>query len=483
MNLKAMSIYIGHLLVMEGISMLPAVAIAGYNGERNALFGFAATILLLFLLGLPLSVQRKERSVHAREGFATVGLGWILISLFGALPFYISGGIPHFIDAVFETVSGFTTTGATILSDVESMARSLLYWRSFTHWLGGMGVLVLILAISSFSKGNGETFHLLRAESPGPSVGKLTPTIRQTARMLYLIYLVLTLLQTGLLMLGGMPFFDSLTNAFSTAGTGGFSIKNLSIEAYNSDYVELVIAIFMFIFGINFTVFYMLLLRQVKAVYRNEELRAYILLVVVCTLILAIDIQNIYPHLPEALLKSFFQVASIISTTGFSTADFNLWPMLARFMIILMMWIGACAGSTAGGVKVSRLLLLWKSLKCHMQIMLRPRAIRPVQVEGRTVSREVVSGVHAYLTAYVLIVFISIFLVTMDNYNLETNVSAVITCISNTGPGLDMVGPRGNFGFFSDFSKLIFSADMLLGRLEIFPMLLLFMPATWRKQA
>lgn len=485
MNFRAISIYIGHLIVVESLCMLPALAIAGQNGEQNVVRAFAIIILGLFCLGLPLArIKKRQKGVYAREGFVTVALGWVLISFFGALPFWVSGEIPRFIDAWFETVSGFTTTGASVLADVESFPRGLLYWRSFTHWLGGMGVLVFILAISSLSKGSGETIQLLRAETPGPAVGKLAPTIKQSARVLYTIYISLTILEIILLLCGGMPVFDSFCHAFATAGTGGFSVKNQSIGAYNSLYIEMVISIFVLLFGTNFGIFYMLLLKQFKSAFKNEELRLYLGIVAVSVLMISIDTyKTYYPTYGEALRKSFFQVASIITTTGFNTADFDRWPQLARYLLVMLMWGGACAGSTAGGVKISRALLMWKSLRSQLQVMLRPRALRPVRVEGKTVPEDILRGVHAYLIAYVFIALFSILLVTVDNVSMETYVTAAITCLSNSGPGLDRVGPFGNFAFFSDWSKFVFSINMLVGRLEIFPMLLLFSPNTWRRQA
>ncbi len=483
MNIRTIVIYIGNLLLWESVAMVPALGIAWYNNEKAAANAIAATIFLLVLVGLPLMrLKRQKTGFQAREGFITVALGWILISLFGALPFFLSKAIPNYIDAFFETVSGFTTTGASILQEIESMPRGLLYWRSFTHWVGGMGVLVLVLAFSSLAKGGG-ALHLMRAESPGPSVGKLTPTLRQTARILYSIYVVLTLVQIVLLLLGGMSLFDSACHTFGTAGTGGFSVKNLSVGAYQSTYIEIVIGVFMLLFGMNFAMFYLLLLRQFGAVWKNQELRLYLALAVFFTIIIAFNIWPQYGSFSQALLKSFFQVSSIITTTGFATADFNAWPQLARYSIVLLTFLGACAGSTAGGLKSSRVLILWQSLKSHMHIMLRPRAIRPVRVEGHTLEEEVVRGVHSFLAAYMFIALISMLLLSMDNFSLETTLTSVVTALGNTGPGLDMVGPRGNFFAFSPLSKLVLCADMLLGRLEIFPLLLLFSPATWRRQA
>lgn len=484
MNKRAISMYIGYLLCVEGVFMLPALAIAAYYKEQPSVKGFAITITILLVMATLLVRQkRSDAGVYAREGFVTVSLGWILISLFGALPFYISGAIPSFLDCWFETVSGFTTTGASILTNVEALPMGMLYWRSFTHWLGGMGVLVFMLAVAPLAKGSGETFHLLRAESPGPSVDKLAPTMRHTTRILYSIYIALTLLQIALLLLGGMPLFDSVVHAFGTAGTGGFSIKNASIGAYDSAYLQTVIGVFMALFGINFSVYYLMLLRQFRAAFRNEELRFYIGIMLVTTAVIAIDILPQYAELGtgKAVLDSFFQVSSIMTTTGYATVNFDQWPQLSRYLLVLLMVIGASAGSTGGGVKVSRLLILWKAVKSQMQTMLRPRAIRPVRMDGKPLSENVVRGTYAFTAVYACICLVSMLLLTLDDYSMETNVTAVLACINNIGPGLDMVGPTGNFSFFSPLSKIVLSFDMLLGRLEIFPLLLLFMPSVWHR--
>ncbi len=486
MNLRAISKYLGYLLLVEGLFMLPALAIALHYEEVPSVKGFLTAITVLLALSVLLIRQKRaDGGVYAREGFVTVSLGWVLISLFGALPFFISRAIPSFLDCWFETVSGFTTTGASILTNMEAMPKGLLYWRSFTHWLGGMGVLVFMLAVVPLSKGSGETFHLLRAESPGPSVSKLTPTMRDTARILYTIYVVLTVLQTVLLLLGGMPLFDSVTHAFGTAGTGGFSIKNASIGAYDSVYLQAVIGIFMALFGINFSIFYMLLLRQFKAAFRNEELRAYIGILLGTTALIALNILPRYAQLGagKAVLDSFFQVSSVMTTTGYATVNFDLWPQFSRFLLVLLMIVGASAGSTGGGMKVSRLLILGKALKSQMQTMLRPRAVRPIRIDGTTMNDGVVRGTYAFTAAYAALCLFSVLVITLDEHDLETTVTAVLACINNIGPGLGMVGPAGNFSFFSPLSKLVLSFDMLLGRLEIFPMLLLFMPSVWRRRA
>lgn len=484
MNLRAIAMYISHILLLEAAFMLPAVGIGIYRGEMSAVFGLGMAVALLLVAGLCLRRKGDNGNMYASEGFVVVALGWILLCVFGAIPFYLSGAIPSVIDSWFETVSGFTTTGATILTDIEAMPKSLLYWRSFTQWLGGMGVLVFMLAVVPLAKGKGETMHLMRAESPGPAVGKLTPTLRHTARILYLIYIGMTVLQVVLMLLGGMPLFDSVVNALVTAGTGGYGIKANSIAAYDSAYLQTVIAVFMMLFGINFSLYYLVLTKQARDAFKNEELRVYLLLIAAATLVIALDIFPYYDgNVGKAVLDSFFQVSSIITTTGFSTADYNLWPELSRYLLVLLMLCGACAGSTGGGMKISRMLILYKSLRAQLQRMLRPRSVKPVQLDGKNVSNEVVQGTHAFLVAYAVIVLASVLLLSFDEQSMETNIGAVVTSISNVGPGLDRVGPVGNFAFFSPLSKIVLCADMLLGRLEIFPLLLLFAPYTWKRKA
>lgn len=484
MNRRAIAYFLGQILRVEGLFMLPALGIALYEGHRSSILGFLITAALLLILGSILVRLRDQtgKGIYAREGFVTVALGWILISLFGALPFFISGATPAFIDAWFETVSGFTTTGATIFSAVEDLPKSILYWRSFTHWLGGMGILVFMLAIVPASKGSGEGFHLLRAESPGPQVGKLVPTMRASARILYAIYIGMTLLMIVLLLVGGMPLFDSITTAYATAGTGGFSITNNSIMAYDSHYLQGVVAVFMALFGINFTLFYLLLLREWKAVFRNEELLTYIGVLALPTIAITINILPLYGNnFLESLHHAFFQVSSIATTTGFASADFNAWPEFSRMMLVLLMVIGACAGSTAGGLKVSRVVILVKAIKNELAKLLHPRSVKVLRMDGKALEENVVHGVHAYLAVYCLICFVSMLLVSADNFDFTTSVTAVLACFNNVGPGLSQVGPMGNFGGFSPFGKLVLSADMLLGRLEIFPLVLLFSPSVWKK--
>jgi len=483
MNKRAVGYLSGRILLLEGIFMLPPLFLALFWGETKAATGFGLAVILTFFVGfLLLLCKEKEGNIlRAREGFATVSLAWIAISLFGALPFVFSGSIPNFVDALFETVSGFTTTGASILSDVEALPKSILYWRSFTHWLGGMGVLVFFLAVVPQSKGSGDALQLMRAESPGPQVSKLVPSLRKSARILYSIYIGLTLLEFLLLVLGGMPVFDSLLHTFGTAGTGGFGIKNASIGAYDSYYLQGVIGVFMVLFGINFTVFYLLLIRQFKQALHNEELWAYLGIVAVSTVVIAINILLMYGSLFESIHQAFFQVASIMTTTGYSTTDFNLWPELSRMLLVALMILGACAGSTGGGLKISRLVILLKSLKNELQRLMHPRSVKVIKLDGKMLDDTVTRNVNVFLVIYCAICGVSILLCSLDNMDFETTVTGVLACVNNIGPGLGLVGPTGNYGMFSDFSKIVLSLDMLLGRLEIFPLLLLFTPSVWKR--
>ena len=483
MNYKMMGKFLSQILMMEVIFMLPALLISIFDEEETATLGFVTAIAVTSLVALALYFicRKSENRFYAREGFVCVGISWIAISVFGCLPFLLSGEIPKPIDALFEMVSGFTTTGASILADVEALSRGILYWRSFSHWLGGMGVLVFLLALApNRESGSGFTMHLLRAESPGPDVGKLVPKMRTTARILYLIYIFLTVLDFLFLLAGGMPVFDSVCTAFGTAGTGGFGIKNDSIAGY-SPYLQNVCTVFMLLFGINFSCFYLLLLRQVKAVWKDEELRLYVTIVVCSILLLVWNLRDFYPTLGETVRHAAFQVASVVTTTGFATTDFDLWPNFSRILLLLLMFVGACAGSTAGGLKVGRVLLLFKSLRRNIRRLLNPRRVEAVRVNGTKTSEEVLRNTNTYLVAYVMILVISILLVSVDELTIATNISAVISCFNNIGPGMEMVGPTANYSVFSGFSKLVLIFDMLAGRLEIFPILILFSGSTWNR--
>ena len=417
-----------------------------------------------------------EASLFARDGLAVVALAWIAVSLFGALPFYISGSIESFVDCFFETVSGFTTTGATILTEVESLNRGILFWRSFTHWVGGMGVLVFVMAILPMG-GDGHGMHMLRAEMPGPAVGKLVSRMSDTAKILYGIYLVMTVIEIVLLLAGGMPLFDACIHSFGSAGTGGFSSRNLSVGAYNNPYFEIVIGIFMLLFGINFNLYYFLLVRRFRDVFRSEELWAYVLIVATAVAAITLDIVHMYESVGTSLRHAFFQVSSIITTTGYATVDFNTWPTFSKAILVALMFIGGCAGSTAGGIKVARVVILQKVSVSEMRRMLHPNAVPAIQFEGKPLNERSIRGVHLFL------VFVaSCLLVSLEQLDLVTTFTAVAACINNVGPGLEIVGPMGNFSSFSPWSKLLLSFDMLVGRLEIFPMLLLFAPSIWKRR-
>ena len=409
-----------------------------------------------------------------------VALVWLLWSLFGALPFTISGSIPSYIDAFFETVSGFTTTGSTILTDVEALPQCMLFWRSFTHWVGGMGVLVFAMMLTSLDKESG--MYLMRAEVPGPEKDKLVPKMRESSRILYGMYLALSVIQVVLLLFGGMNLFDSLIHTFGTAGTGGFSNYALSVGHFNSAYIDVVISIFMILFGVNFGLYFLLLVRDFKPVWKNEELRAYLLIIAIATLLIAININGDYPNFMQSLRYSLFQVASIITTTGFATTDFNYWPMFSKWILILLMVIGACASSTGGGIKVSRGLVVLKTIKQSVKQLVHPKSVSIIRLNGKKMNSETLKNVYYYLMAYAVIAAGSVILVSLDNMDMETTLSAVMTTLNNVGPGFAVVGPMGSFADFSVFSKIIFSLDMLVGRLEIFPFLILFTAFAWRKK-
>ena len=467
---------LGRILLTEAVLMLLPLLTAVWYGE--SVIPFVVPILILALVGLALDIRKPKRtSLYAKEGFVVVALAWIFMSAFGALPFVISGDIPHFVDAFFETVSGFTTTGASILTAVEPLRYSSLFWRSFTHWVGGMGVLVFVMAILPMNDGHG--MHLMRAEVPGPSVGKLVSRMSDTAKILYGIYLVMTIILIVLLVAGGMPLFDSCIHAFGTAGTGGFSCKNLSVGAYNSVYFDVVIGIFMLLFGVNFNLFYFLLIRRFRDVFRSEELRAYLIIVAVAVLAITVNITHMYESVWSGLRYAFFQVATIITTTGYATTDFNLWPSFSKAILVVLMFIGACAGSTGGGIKVARVVMLGKASFADMRKMLHPNAVTTVRFEDKPLNDRSVRSVYQYLAVYLLVFVASFLLLTLEGFDLVTTFTALAACINNIGPGLEMVGPMGNFAAFSPASKWLLSFNMLVGRLEIFPMLLLFAPSVW----
>lgn len=470
------------ILRVEAACLLPAAAISLFYQEWAAVFGLCVTVALAAVLSLSTYLFRPaSREIGAREGFLSVSLCWIAVSLVGALPFLLSGAIPNFIDCIFETVSGFTTTGASILSNVEALPMGLLYWRSFTHWLGGMGVLVFLLAVVPMGKGRNSLLHVMRAESPGPQVDKLVPQLQNSAKILYAIYIGLTLIEILLLLLGGMSLFESLCTAFGTAGTGGFGVKNDSMASY-SPYLQTVCTVFMALFGMNFSVFYLILLRQFKRVLKNQELWLYL---GVMAGAIGLITWNILPQfsgdLGQSLHHAAFQVSSIMTTTGFSTVDFNLWPAFSKMLLIALMIFGACAGSTGGGVKAARVLLMFKSCRKSVKRMLKPRSVSVIHMDGQQVPDEVIRNTHAYMGLYLFTAVISMLLISIDECSVETNVSAVLACLNNIGPGLDLVGPMSNYSHFSPFSKLVLTLNMLAGRLELFPMLILFVPAAWKR--
>ena len=481
MNYKMMGRFIAQILSIEGVFMVPALLISLFCGEVGALHGFVCTLLLIaaIVAVLFLFCRNAPSAFYAKEGLVCVGVSWIVLSLIGCLPFYISQEIPRYIDAFFEIVSGFTTTGSSILSDVEILPKGLLYWRSFSHWLGGMGVLVFLLAFTG-ENGKGFTMHLLRAESPGPSVGKLVPKMRKTASILYLIYIGLTALDVIFLLLGDMPLFDAVCTAFGTAGTGGFGIKNDSLAGY-SPYLQNVTAVFMVLFGVNFSCYYLLLLGQVRSVFKDEELRLYLGIILGSVFLIVLNLRGFYDTLEETIRHAAFTVSTIITTTGYATTDFDLWPAFSKAIIMLLMIVGACAGSTGGGLKVARLLLLAKSLKRNIGISLKPRKVQVVRNNGTVVDEKILDNANAYLAAYVVILFLSFLVVSLDDFSVGTNFTAVLACFNNIGPGLEAVGPTCNFSAYSDLSKLVLSFDMLAGRLEIFPILVLFSRDTWRR--
>ncbi len=472
----------GYVIRFEAVFMTLSLVVAFLYGERNSALVFAAIIAGMLAISFLLTLKKpKNRSFYAKEGVVTVSLSWVIISVFGALPFLITGTIPSFIDSLFESISGFTTTGGSILANVEILDKSMLFWRSFTHWIGGMGVLMFVMAILPLS--GADPLHMMRAESPGPTTEKLVPKARQTAMILYIIYIGMTLLEIVLLKLGGMPLFDSIVHTFGTAGTGGFSIKNASIAAYDSVYIDVVIAVFMVLFGINFSAYFLLIAGKFKNFLKHEEMRVYLGIVIFSMLMIAVNITGtVYQNFFESLRYSSFQVASIITTTGYATANYDLWPTFSRFLLLLLMFVGACAGSTGGGIKVSRFIIMFKTLKREALKILHPQAVKLIKLDGMPVHEDVIRGTSVFIVAFLGITAGSILCISVDGYDIDTSVSAVAACINNIGPGLGLVSPVGNYGSFSVFSKIILSLDMLIGRLEVYPMLVLMSPAMWRKR-
>ncbi len=479
MNYRMIAYTIGRILIIVAAAMMIPLVLSLFFDEGIA-SAYLIPILLSLAIGAAVSIKPPEnKSMFVREGMVIVGLSWIIISIIGGMPFFISRQIPNAVDCFFETVSGFTTTGSTILSDVESMSKSLLFWRSFTHWLGGMGVLVFAMAI--FSSKDTRATYMMKAEMPGPVVGKLTSKWQFSARILYIIYVALTVLEIVFLIFGGMPVFDSIVHTFGTAGTGGFGIKNTSIAYYNSAYIDYVIGIFMVLFGLNFNIYFLLLMRKFANLKHEDEMKWYIGIVLLASVVIAFNIMPLYHTFAKSFRYSFFQVSSIMTTTGYATADYCTWPMLSQVILVLLMIIGACAGSTGGGIKVIRFIILLKVAKRAVRKAASPRSVFSVNTAGKTVEWEILNGVLAYFVIYIIFMGVSILLVSLDNKDLATTVTSVIATMNNIGPGLGEIGPTGNFADFSILSKLVMSIDMLVGRLEFYPILILFSPYVWKK--
>lgn len=477
MNTSMIRYILGQILKLQSLFLLlPSLTAIIYN--EAAFVPYITVAFSCFVLGVVMTWDKPEDTVfYLKEGCVATALSWIVLSLSGAFPFVLTGEIPHFVDALFETASGFTTTGSSILSNVEALTHSSLIWRSFSHWVGGMGVLVFLLAVIPMS--GGSNINLMKAESPGPSVGKLVPKIRSTARILYMIYIGLCIIMFFMLLLGKMPVFDALTTTFGTAGTGGFGIKNDSIASY-SPYIQWVVTIFMLLFGVNFNAYYLILFHNAKKAFKMEEVRWYFGIILLSVFVIFTDLMQFYPSLGDAVRDSFFQVASIITTTGFATADFNLWSATSKSTLVLLMFVGACAGSTGGGLKVSRLMILVKTIFKELTSYTHPKSIVKIKMDGKPIEHEVVRSANVYFITYMIIFVVSIFCLTFENIDLVSIFTAVTATFNNIGPGLEMVGPTANFAHFSDFSKLVMIFDMLAGRLELFPLLMLFHPEIWK---
>lgn len=479
MNYRLINSILSRVILLQGLFLLLPCIIGLFYGERTDAIIYLALAMFCLLIGILARISKpKNATFYAKEGFLAVSLSWIVMSLIGALPFVLNGDIPSYTDALFEITSGFTTTGSSILENVEALSHANLFWRSFSHWIGGMGVLVFILAILPMS--GGSTINLMKAESPGPSVGKLVPKMQQTAFLLYAIYFAMTIVEMILLLIGDMPLFDSLCHAFGTAGTGGFGIKSDSIAGY-SVYLQSVITVFMFLFGVNFTFYYYILIHKVKDAFQIEEVRWYFFLYLSAVFFITFTLIRHGGGIFESFHHTAFQVASIMTTTGYATVNFDEWPELCRTIMVGLMFIGACAGSTGGGIKVSRIMIYLKQVKKEMQQQIHPRQIRVIKMDGKAIEHTTIRSCNVFLMTYVVIYAISILLISLDGFDFTTNFTAVTATLNNIGPGLNMVGPNGNFAAFSVFSKYVFIFDMLAGRLEIIPMLILFHPETWRK--
>ncbi|MDO4618369.1 MAG: TrkH family potassium uptake protein [Clostridia bacterium] len=478
MNISKSLNILGKIMLITGaLFMLPVIVAFIY--KENTYTAFLVPMSIMLLSGLAFTkIKSDGKPLYIADGFVIVTFSWILMSIFGGLPFVLTGAM-DFVDAIFETVSGFTTTGSTILKEVESLPKSILFWRSFTHWVGGMGVLVFVLAISS--KKDEKNMFIMKAESPGPKAGKLVASTKKTARILYLIYLFLTVLEVVFLLFGKMPLFDAITTAFATAGTGGFGVRNANIAAYNSKYVEYVVAIFMMLFATNFSVYFLILIGKIKDAFASEEIKWYFGIIATATLLIGLIILPVYKNIEETFRNSFFTVTSTMSTTGFITDDFELWPTAAKAVIFLLMFVGGCAGSTGGGLKVVRIMILGKFAKSAFKLSAHPRALATVTVDKKKVDDDMLKGVVGYFVTFIVIYALSIFVISLDNVTITEAIGGVTTCMNNVGPAFERLGATGNFSHLSDFSKLFLSLDMLLGRLEIFPVLALLSPSIWKK--
>ena len=466
------------MLIGASLFLLPAL-VSLYYSETDTALVFLLVAVCVALVSLPLTILKpKNKQMYAREGLVIAALLWVLYPLAGALPFYVSGEIPSIADAIFESISGFTTTGATILSNVEGLSRGMLFWRSFTHWVGGMGVLVLFIAIMPSSS---DALHLMKAECAGPQVGKIVPKGKNTARYLYIIYTALTVLTAIFLLFGGMPLFDSVCHAMGAAGTGGFSIKNAGIGHYGSAYIEGVITVSMFLFGVNFSLYFFMLIKRFKEVWKNTELKVYMTVIAIATAVIMLNIMPIYNTIGKSFRYAIFQVVAIMTSTGYGTADFCTWPMLSQMILIILMFVGACAGSTGGGFKVQRFIIMFKSAKKYLKKLIHTKSVNIVKSDDKTMDVETVHGVQSYLIIYLALMMVSMLLLAINNKDFGTTFTSVVTCINNIGPGINEVGPTANFGHYSDFSKYVLSFDMLLGRLECLPLIILIFPSVWRK--
>lgn len=479
MNYSIVLYILGCVLKFES-AFLVLPALVGLIYREHASVSYLAVAVLCLILGVLLT-HKKPRStnLYTREGFVAVALSWIIMSIFGAIPFVLTGDIPFYVDALFETISGFTTTGSSILTDVESISKASLFWRSFSHWIGGMGVFVFIMVILPMM--GGSTMNLMKAESPGPSVSKLVPHVKDTAKILYGIYIAITICEATILRALGMPLFDSLTTTFGTVGTGGFGIRNDSIAGY-SPAIQITITVFMILSGINYTAYFYILTGKIKELFKIEEVRWYLAIILGSVAVITWNVRSLYPTFSETLRHAFFQVGSIITTTGYATTDFDLWPALSKTLLVTLMFIGACAGSTSGGIKVSRILILLKTIRKELSLIIHPRQVKKIRMDGHPVDHETLRSANVFLVVYFVLLLTSMLLISVDEFDFSTNFTSVVTVLNNIGPGLNLVGPTQNFSIFSPFSKFVLMFDMLAGRLELFPMMILLMPSTWKRK-